>query len=303
MTSSDKTDCFYLCKSSFNTNNIYNDHWFAIKDSKNLIYIALVTFTMDQEQIKCSLCSEPKFEMKFCHNDAKYFCVSCDDEFHNKSNFQIMKKHRRTNYISFSILYQGTCSQHSLKPYEFYCLSCRAIYCIKCMELDHSNSSDHEVKYLHEIVGSIDQESKSLYERIKQINHSISSELEEREKNAKEIQKLIQQYENSLYERKRKALIDIDTEVLSRNTYLASVTMELQRIVSEIDSKITFLRNINYNSDCATYINLSNVFNKYMKEEVFHNIEMLININLEGISSPFYLIEKKEQSDLFKINK
>jgi hypothetical protein len=182
----DKHDSLYLCKDSTNNQAAYNNHWFALNDPKRVVYLALVAFTTDKDNIKCSACGEQKPDLRFCHNDNKYFCSSCDDEYHNKSNYAILKKHRRTNYMSFSLTYPSTCPVHTLKPYEFYCLKCKAVYCIKDLtDGDHKNLTDHEVKHLTDVYNSLEQETKSLTERIRQINNNISAELDEREKCSK----------------------------------------------------------------------------------------------------------------------
>jgi hypothetical protein len=299
-TTTEKSDCYYLCRNYSEVKYNHNcDHWFALRDNTKMVYLALVKFSTDEELIFCSGCNENKLEMKYCHNDKKYFCSSCDDDFHNKTSYQTLRKHRRTNYISFSVTYQGTCSTHTLKPYEFYCSTCKAIYCIRCItDGDHANNSEHDVRYLSELSSSVEQESKSLNERVKQINSIILSEMDEKEKNSREIQRVIQSYENDLYERKRKALVSLESETLARCTYLASLSIELQRLSSEIESKASFIRNQYVNADNATYINMTNIFNKYMKDDLFHNVDMLVNLNLENITQPFHKIEQKERSEI-----
>jgi hypothetical protein len=186
LSTSEKADTFYLCKSLDGNTAKSGEHWFAMRNPEKLIYLALVCFSTDEDMIECSGCGKAKLEMKFCHNDGKYFCNTCDDDFHNKTNYQTLRKHKRTNYMSFSVTYQGTCNNHSLKPLEFYCTKCKAVYCIKCLtDGDHTNNPDHEVKYLNEIFNSFDHQSKTFIEKVKQINSEIASELEEKEKNAK----------------------------------------------------------------------------------------------------------------------
>ncbi len=119
--------------------------------------------------------------MKYCHNDKKYLSITCDEDFHDKTSYNTLKKHRRTNYISFSVTYQGTCNSHSLKPYEFYCTTCKAIYCIRCLtDGEHSNNTEHDVRHLSELISSIDQEAKSLSERVKHMTKMITGEMEDK---------------------------------------------------------------------------------------------------------------------------
>jgi hypothetical protein len=160
--SADKVDCYYLVKGS-ESKELKSNHWYILKEPKKLVYLAYVKFTTDSEDIRCSGCNISNRDMKYCHNDNKYFCYDCDEEYHTKSSYSVLKKHRRINYLSFSITYSTTCIEHNLKPYEFYCFKCKAVYCIKCLtEGDHKSNSDHEVKYLNDVYNSFDQDVKSV---------------------------------------------------------------------------------------------------------------------------------------------
>jgi hypothetical protein len=163
-TSTDKVDCYYLVKQNQNENKVSKaDHWYVLKDPKKLVYLAYVRFTTDSDDIKCSACGTSSRDLKFCHNDNKYFCYDCDEEYHTKSTYSVLKKHKRINYLSFSITYAASCYEHNLKPYEFYCFKCKAVYCIKCLtEGDHKSNTDHEVKYLNDVYNSFDQDVKSV---------------------------------------------------------------------------------------------------------------------------------------------
>jgi hypothetical protein len=184
---------YYLAKQSSQENLASQDilrskHIFAIRDFKKLIYLSLVTFKTDSESIKCDICGETKHDQRYiyCHNDEKYFCVNCDEEHHIKKNSKVFQKHKKTVYTNFSITHQNTCSEHPVKPVEFYCVQCKCVFCIKCLvDGEHRNFSSHEVKYLNDVFNSFEMESKSLIERAKQINMGISHELDVKEKSAK----------------------------------------------------------------------------------------------------------------------
>lgn len=158
----DKVDCYYLVKNNIESKDS-NNHWYILKEPKNLVYLAYIKFTTNGNDIKCSLCNSTSRDLKYCHNDNKYFCENCDEEFHKKSNYNIIKKHKRINYMSFSITYPIMCLEHTLKPYDFYCYKCQVVYCIKCLtEGDHKSNSDHEIKYLNDVYNSFDQDVKSV---------------------------------------------------------------------------------------------------------------------------------------------
>ena len=57
----------------------------------------------------------------------------------------------------------------------------------------------------------------------------------------RESQLIFQNIENTIYKRKNRIQHSLDSETLARCTYLASMSIEFQRLVSEIDSKIKSL--------------------------------------------------------------
>ena len=149
-----------------NQNSAFGNHSYATNEYENIIYLSVINFTCESEIIQCVMCNtEPKQYERFlyCHNDKKYFCPSCDDDYHVKTKHKLFQKHKRTVHMSFSMINQDLCQVHSLKQLEFYCLSCRAVYCIKCVtEGKHKDLVDHEVKFLNDVFSSFDQESKSV---------------------------------------------------------------------------------------------------------------------------------------------
>jgi hypothetical protein len=163
----DHNDIFYICKPhstdlSENNSHEKSTHIFAVKDFTKIKYLSIVTFSSNDVILRCGRCNEIKEEKyTYCHNDEKYFCTSCDDEVHVKANNKIFFKHKRISYASFTITHQLTCKEHILKPYEFYCLKCKAVYCIKCLT-DGTHKSDHQIKYLDEVFNSVDSESRSV---------------------------------------------------------------------------------------------------------------------------------------------
>ncbi len=158
----DKVDCYYLCKNNMDIKDS-NHHWYILKEAKNMIYLAYIRFTTDGSEVKCIQCNSSSRDLKFCHNDNKYFCENCDEEFHKKSNYNIVKKHKRINYMSFSITHPTMCVDHALKPYDFYCYKCQAVYCIKCLtDGDHKSNTDHQVKYLNDVYNSFEHDIKSV---------------------------------------------------------------------------------------------------------------------------------------------
>ncbi len=138
----------------------------------------------------------------------------------------------------------------------------------------------------------------SLTNRIKEMLIYIDEEMEKRNNSTKEISKLYKNAVQEINERLAKAQEELDNEILFRSTYLASVSVEIQRIITEIDTKIVFLKNQYSNADMSTYIAMSNMFSKYMKEELLPNLDLLCNINFEQITTNLFSVEKKENENL-----
>jgi hypothetical protein len=114
------------------------------------------------------------------------------------------------------------------------------------------------------------------------------------------VARLSSDYQTKLIDRIKDAQDELKAEGLNRCAFLASISVELQRILLEIDSKISFIRNMYANSDHATFIAMITVFDDYMKKDVLHNLEMLLNINTEGIGTNLYKSEKMDFSELIR---
>jgi hypothetical protein len=108
----------------------------------------------------------------------------------------------------------------------------------------------------------------------------------------REIQKVVKDLDTSILERKKGLIQEVETEALSRSICLASMSMELQRLISEIDIKMNFMRNQFHNTDHSTYISMTNVFIEHMKKDVLHQVDMITNTELERIKDP--IINERE---------
>ena len=93
--------------------------------------------------------------------------------------------------------------------------------------------------------------------------------------------------ENKIKEKFKIKTEELQKEILSRCSILASISVELQRLNSEIDNKINFLKSLMNNSEKSTLIALTTVFNDYMENELIPNIDLILNTNLEGITNIF----------------
>lgn len=127
---------------------------------------------------------------------------------------------------------------------------------------------------------------------------SVDSELEERNKNSEIVQSLFQKYQADLHSRLKDAQEKVQREILSRCTFLSSITIELHRTIVELDSKVIFLKAQFANADNATYLAMSVQFQNYVKNEVLPNLDLLININFDGITNSLFKLEKRDQIDL-----
>jgi len=96
-------------------------------------------------------------------------------------------------------------------------------------------------------------------------------------------------------DRKNKAVDSISKETLKRTTYLMCTMMELKRLMWEIDSKITFLKNQYNKNDIPKFLSLITVFDDYFKNEFLKNLKIIMDKNLEGLSDNFYKVESKKK--------
>lgn len=324
-------DLFYINgEQSAKNEDIQTYHWFYVRNnsSKYLTHIALIEFKVDNLEKKCynSSCGNhntplPISQMKYCHNDQKYFCSSCVDEYHSKQVFSTLKKHHITSALSFSINYSSNCKVHKLKQLEFYCFDCNGLFCIKCFDVggDHYNINNdiiskndkkfdndnislndtdtkkkHNIKLISDVYNTYEEEINLFTTRLVEIENFIEEEIENRNANTKNLQKNYKNQINDINNRLKEAQEELENEVLVRSTYLASITVELQRIICEFDSKIHFLKQMYFNSDQSTYICMVNMFNKYMKEELIPNLDLLSDLGYEQITTNLFTIEKKE---------
>jgi len=297
----DNTEVYYLSGRPDEVNkNISTYHWFLVRDHSKLVFTYLVNFTIDANEIKCynPNCSSSSSELKYCHNDQKYFCTVCMDDFHNKQTYSTLRKHIITNAITYSINYTSNCAQpdHRLKQLEFFCYNCNALYCTKCFDAGgaHYGKQNHDIRFINDVFASFEVEMSSLTNRLREMINYIDEEVEKRQTSSKEIGKMYKKAVEEITERLAKAQEDLDNEILFRSTYLASVSVEIQRIINEIDTKINFLKHQYLYADQSTYISMSNMFSKYMKEELIPNLELLCNLGFEQITTNLYHVEKKD---------
>lgn len=108
------------------------------------------------------------------------------------------------------------------------------------------------------------------------------------------MQKKYTEAKKNLDDRLLQAYEKLHKEIINRCTYLASLSLELQRINTEIESKAAFIKAQQQNADYATYISMATVFNNYIKSELIPNMELLININYDSISSGLFEMKKKD---------
>ena len=92
-----------------------------------------------------------------------------------------------------------------------------------------------------------------------------------------------------------KTKTDLEKEVLDRCAYLASISIELQRLISEIENKVNFLKHQYHNTDNATYISMTIIFMNYMKNEVISNLELLMSINYDGITNHLWELKRDRE--------
>lgn len=317
---------YYIHGNQLKNNKKYSCyHWLLVKDFSKVYFDSLIKFKLDTNEIKCfnSNCPNLSYslvDIKYCHNDNKYFCNLCIDEFH-KQYYNTLKKHTITPAVSYSITYKFNCKHHELNQIEFYCSICNGLYCVKCFESNqiHGKSDIHSnilgqdkftntnvinsiddtqyIVYLNQIINDYEYNLNSLNNQIKEFLSFIDKEIEQRMSKIREVQKKHKEKILEINMKLNQNKDILENEILKRCTFLASRSVEIQRIVSEIDSKKYFLKQQFANSDQSTYISMLGVFEKYMIEELFVNLDLLLkDSRYEDIQSELYIIEKKEDN-------
>lgn len=64
--------------------------------------------------------------------------------------------------MTFTINYQGNCKNHLQKPYEFFCVTCKAALCIKDIQDGKHKGEGHDIKYLDDVYKSFDHEKSAV---------------------------------------------------------------------------------------------------------------------------------------------
>ncbi len=76
---------------------------------------------------------------------------------------------------------------------------------------------------------------------------------------------------------------------------LSSVASELQRLISEIDYKVHFLKSTYINGDHSTYIAMTNAFARYYKKFILPQFELLSSTEYKKASEP--IIPEREEEE------
>ncbi len=74
------------------------------------------------------------------------------------------------------------------------------------------------------------------------------------------------------------------TEAKDRAAFLSSISAETHRLMTEVDSKINYIKHLYNNVDQSTYLAMSNAFNENIRKDVLTNIETLLRMEHKSIS-------------------
>ena len=96
-------------------------------------------------------------------------------------------------------------------------------------------------------------------------------------------------------DRKNKAVDGISKETLKRTTYLMCSMMELQRLMWEIDWKISFLKTLYAKNDFPKFLSMCKVFDDYIKNDFMKNLKIIMDRNLDGLADGFYKMDQKKK--------
>lgn len=297
------SDCLYIHNSD--SSNDQRKHLIYLKDSSRLFHHAVVSFTVDESDslITCAKCGKENHDVVYCHNDKKYFCQKCNIDYHVNSKMKTIKNHKTTNYLGFSNVYKNTCKIHFLIPLEYFCLECSALFCHKCLDGSISKNHDkHNFKYVQNYMELMDDKEKKLALVVETKLKYIDDYLNKYNADSKELENTLNIGENELMESKIKNLRNVEQEALTRNTYLASLCIEMQRYINDIESKYAFLNLQKNNADMATYISMVNMFEKYITELTENFYVHMSRANIETITEKLVEMDTKTGSNNIQNN-
>lgn len=97
---------------------------------------------------------------------------------------------------------------------------------------------------------------------------------------------MITDKDNEINEKKKNLIEEVLNEARDRTAYIASISAEASRIISELDGKINYIKHLHSNVDHSTYLSMSNSFIDHIQKDVLHNIDLLLATDLDKISDP-----------------
>jgi len=71
--------------------------------------------------------------------------------------------------------------------------------------------------------------------------------------------------------------------------------MELQRLMWEVESKISFLKTLYMKNDFPKFLSMSKVFDEYIKNDFLKNLKIIMDRNLDGLSDGFFKLDQKKK--------
>ena len=100
--------------------------------------------------------------------------------------------------------------------------------------------------------------------------------------------------ENTLLkEKSTKTKEELKDEMRARLVYLNSISMELNRILSDFKSKEAFIKEAFKTENSADFIGMYIQFQNYVAKEIVRNSKLLQESNIDMISKKMTRIEKK----------
>lgn len=276
---------------NFLLNNLNAWPTIVVNDFSNVKFQNFIEFSLLDEE-KCLICKVyyDKFsEMRYCENEEGFYCINCFDENHQKNISY--KNHFITNESKYSISYFSKYCIHndssSLSSYQFFCFNCNTFLCSLCFNKDerHFNMNNHNVKNIEEADNILRKDYSLITKKIKEIPNEISEEISisvSLKKKINEIDKKISEDIEKLEKSKKE---EIEKEYMSRVVYLSSIFFEMQRLLCEFESKTLFIKRQLETSDQISYIISTNMYEKYIKEELIPSMESVLTWDYSHISN------------------
>ena len=265
-------------------------HWFLVNNFKNVEFLSLIKY-------KEILLNLNEFQEKLNEDHSSSIpippplnnrIINTNNIVTNLNNLNLSKQvdkylqpYKFLYYIKESkkyvTVYQNkSCPNHHNKN-EFICKTCGEFCCLECFESTANNNIHygHKITLLDESLSKFEEDMKFLDERIQYLKSIIENEIGEKKNEISLIKNKNGQIVNQISEENEKIRVEIKKEEINRAKVLAFLGNEALRIINDYNLKVKYLKLLNEKGDMNTYLVNYYFFEKFYKEEIRKNLNVL----------------------------